>query len=218
MELLMTATTTIYLTRHGQTEWNVQHRMQGHMDSALTALGLQQAEWLSRGMRDTHLDVVYTSPSPRALRTAEIIIGERNIPLETADEFKEICMGVWEGCDSAVLEGEYIDQYRCFWEDPDQFKVEGSETFMEVRSRALKKLEELLIKHKGESILIVTHTVVIKLLMGYFEGRAMTKLWDLPYIHPTCLSKIDFKDGTPEIMLHGDISHYDEMNSAGMES
>jgi len=51
----MSATTTIYLTRHGQTEWNVQRRMQGHMDSPLTPLGLQQAEWLSLGMRDEQL-------------------------------------------------------------------------------------------------------------------------------------------------------------------
>lgn len=59
------STTTIFLTRHGQTEWNVQHRMQGHMDSELTALGVQQAEWLSRGMRTEQLDVIYASPSPK---------------------------------------------------------------------------------------------------------------------------------------------------------
>ncbi|KGE19597.1 histidine phosphatase family protein [Paenibacillus wynnii] len=209
--------TTVYLTRHGQTEWNVQQRMQGHMDSALTPLGLQQAEWLNRGMQAVSLDAVYASPSPRALRTAEIILGERGVPLKTADEFKEICMGAWEGCVSSELESEYTDQYRYFWDDPDKFSVEGSETFAEVQSRALNKLEEVVSKHEGESVLIVTHTVVIKVLMAYFEGRAMNKVWDLPYIHPTCLSRIDFKDGNAEILLHGDISHY-EKNPSGMQS
>ena len=98
------STTTIYLTRHGQTEWNVQHRMQGHMDSALTSIGLQQAEWLSQGMRSVQLDAIYTSPSPRALRTAEIMRGERSTYLNLSDAFKEIGMGVWEGSDSAELE------------------------------------------------------------------------------------------------------------------
>lgn len=211
------STTTIYLTRHGQTEWNVQNRMQGHMDSALTTLGVQQAEWLSRGMQAKHLDVIYASSSPRALRTAEIIRGERDVPLKISDAFKEIGMGVWEGRDSAELAAQYSDQHNYFWKEPGQFKVEGSETFAEVQTRALEKLQEILTAHQGETILIVTHTVVIKLLMAYFEGRELLKLWELPYIYPTCLSRIDFTDGVPEILLHGDTSHYEE-NEAGMES
>ncbi|MBY3623334.1 histidine phosphatase family protein [Acinetobacter sp. CUI P1] len=211
------STTTIYLTRHGQTEWNVQNRMQGHMDSELTALGVQQAEWLSKGMHAATLDVIYASPSPRALRTAEIIRGERNTPLKTSEAFKEIGMGIWEGRDSTELETEYSEQHRYFWQDPEKFKVEGSETFAEVQARALEKLQEILAEHQGETILIVTHTVVIKLLMAYFEGRELPKLWELPYIYPTCLSRIDFTDGVPEILLHGDTSHYEE-NEAGMES
>jgi phosphoserine phosphatase len=211
------STTTIYLTRHGQTEWNVLHRMQGHMDSALTPLGVQQAEWLSRGMQDTELDAVYASPSPRAFRTAEIILGDRDVPLMAAEEFKEICMGIWEGCESSELALRYPEQHCYFWEDPEKFRVEGSETFAEVQSRALKKLEEILALHEGGSVLIVTHTVVIKLLMAYFEGRAQNKLWDLPFIYPTCLCRIDFTDGQPEILLHGDTSHYKE-STTGMES
>ncbi|MFD2882332.1 histidine phosphatase family protein [Paenibacillus rhizoplanae] len=57
-------TTTVYITRHGQTEWNVQKRMQGHQDSPLTPLGVQQAEWLSKSLLDVHLDAVYASSSP----------------------------------------------------------------------------------------------------------------------------------------------------------
>ncbi|MOA32989.1 hypothetical protein D3C78_1542470 [compost metagenome] len=95
--------------------------------------------------------------------------------------------------------------------------MEGSETFAEVQTRALEKLQEILTAHQGETILIVTHTVVIKLLMAYFESRELSKLWELPYIYPTCLCRIDFTDGVPEILLHGDTSHYEE-NEAGMES
>ncbi|NUU60228.1 histidine phosphatase family protein [Paenibacillus agri] len=203
------STTTIYLTRHGQTEWNVQHRMQGHKDSALTPLGVQQAEWLQRGLATERIDAVYASPSPRAWRTAEIIIGERNIPLQSAEEFLEIGMGIWECCDSTELEVIHPDQYEYFWKDPAKFKVKGSETFAEVQERALDRLAAIVDAHKGEAVLIVTHTVVIKLLMAYFEGRPLPKLWDLPYIHPTCLSRIDFTGDIPEIVLHGDISHYE---------
>lgn len=179
------STTTIFLTRHGQTEWNVQHRMQGHMDSELTALGVQQAEWLSRGMHTEQLDVIYASPSPRALRTAEIIRGERSTPLKTSEAFKEIGMGVWEGSDSTELESEYSEQHRNFWQDPEQFKVEGSETFAEVQARALGKLQEILIAHQGETILIVTHTVVIKLLPTILRAeRCLSSGICLTFIRP----------------------------------
>jgi broad specificity phosphatase PhoE len=213
----MMSTTTIYLTRHGQTEWNVQHRMQGHQDSPLTPLGVQQAEWLHRGIHGEQLDAIYASPSLRALRTAEIIRGDRSIPLQTAEAFMEIGMGVWEGCTSHELEEIHPDQYEYFWQDPAKFKVKDSETFAEVQGRALDRLTEIMQEHEGESVLIVTHTVVIKLLMAHFEGRPFEKLWDLPYIHPTCLCRVDFKDGLPEILLHGDISHY-ESNIDGVKS
>lgn len=210
-------TTTVYITRHGQTEWNVQKRMQGHQDSALTPLGVQQAQWLSRGLLHVELDAVYASSSPRALRTAELIRGDRDLPLTACDEFKEIGMGIWEGRDSGELQLRYPEQHRHFWGNPDQFSVEGSETFAAVQERALGKLREIIDLHAGGAVLIVTHTVVIKVLMAYFEGRAMNKLWDLPYIHPTCLCRIDITDGVPEIVLHGDISHY-ETSEIGMES
>lgn len=211
------STTTIYVTRHGQTEWNVQHRMQGHQDSPLTELGVRQAEWLGRGMKDTVLDVIYASPSPRAMRTAEIIRGERPLPLQSAEAFMEIGMGIWEGCITEELQELHSDQYDYFWHDPAKFKVKGSETFAEVQARALDKLTEIQKEHEGQTVLIVTHTVVIKLLMAHFEGRPLEKLWDLPYIHPTCLNRIDIVDGVPEIILHGDISHY-EVHSEEMKS
>ncbi|MNO22440.1 Phosphoserine phosphatase 1 [compost metagenome] len=202
------AATTVFLTRHGQTEWNVQNRMQGHRDSPLTPLGVQQAQWLNQGLQKEPLDIIYSSSSPRALRTAEIVRGERDIPLTACDEFIEIGMGLWEGRDSAEIQAGDPEQHQHFWKDPEKFSVEGSETFAGVQKRALDKLQEIVAAHDGQRILIVTHTVVIKVLMAYFEARAMEKLWDLPYIYPTCLCRIDFTDGMAEILLHGDTSHY----------
>ncbi|WP_150272226.1 histidine phosphatase family protein [Paenibacillus tepidiphilus] len=202
-------TTTLYITRHGQTEWNVQQRMQGHMDSPLTELGVRQAEWLGRAMRDKSIDAVYSSSSLRAVRTAEIIRGERAVPVVPCDEFKELGLGTWEGGVTAELEAGSPEQYQYFWKDPALFAVEGSETFAGAQQRALAKLMDIVRRHEGQTVLIVTHTVIIKVLMAYFEGRAMEKLWDLPYIHPTCLCRVDITDGVPEIVLHGDISHYE---------
>lgn len=161
------------------------------------------------GHAGTVLDAVYASPSLRAFRTAEIIRGERNIPLHAAEAFMELGLGEWEGRTSEENEVTHPDQYSYFWEDPIKFKIKDSETFEEVKLRALAKLQDIVAAHRGQSVLIVTHTVVIKVLMTHLEGRPLHKLWDLPYIHPTCLNRIDFKDGSHEIVLHGDISHYE---------
>jgi probable phosphoglycerate mutase len=208
--------TRIYLTRHGETEWNLVHRMQGFQDSPLTLLGLKQAEWLRKGMQAEPLDAIYASPSPRAVRTAEIVRGDRSIPLETSEAFMEMGFGQWEGCLHSEVAPRYPEQWHNFWKDPEKFKLEGSETYGEVRTRALNKLQEILSRHEGQSVLIVTHTITIKLLMSYFEGKAMEELWGLPEIHPTSLCRIDIADGTPQIVLHGDISHY-EASEAGTE-
>ncbi|KOR90137.1 histidine phosphatase family protein [Paenibacillus solani] len=206
----MTQTTTIYLVRHGQTEWNVQHRFQGHKDSPLTELGIQQAEWLGDALKEDNFDLIYSSTSNRAYHTADIIRGGRNVPITACEEFREINLGVWEGQTQERIAELYPQQLDHFWNHPELFSVQDSETFNEVRERTVNKLVDIVGSNPGASILLVTHTVVVKLLMAYFEGRSMDRLWDLPYIHPTCLSKIELTDEVPSIILHGDVSHYRE--------
>ncbi|MEK8127673.1 histidine phosphatase family protein [Paenibacillus filicis] len=206
----MKDTTTLYLVRHGQTEWNVEHRMQGHQDSPLTELGIRQANWLGDALQNERIDTVFSSTSRRAVRTAELIRGARELPVQESDEFREINLGIWEGRTQAEVKELFPVQFDQFWSDPEAFQVEGSETFRQVRERAAAKLDEILQAHPGRSILLVTHTVVVKLLMAYFENRPMNELWNLPYIHPACLCKIEVRNGIPEIILHGDIGHYRE--------
>ena len=73
--------TTVYVTRHGETEWNVEKRMQGRKNSALTENGMLQAKQLGDRMKDLPIDAIYSSPSERTLHTAELIKGERDVPI-----------------------------------------------------------------------------------------------------------------------------------------
>ncbi|MFB9325630.1 histidine phosphatase family protein [Paenibacillus aurantiacus] len=204
--------TTIYLVRHGETEWNVTKRFQGHLDSELTALGRNQALWLGESLAGTPIDAVYASSSARTMATAALIAqgSGRHMHVEPCDEFKEINLGLWEGMEIEEAKGQDPVQFQRFWEEPDAFRVEGSETFREVAERASAKLSELLTRHAGQSVLIVTHTVVVKVLMAFFEGREMNDIWQPPYIHPTCLSHIEIVEDYPNIILHGDTSHFRE--------
>lgn len=202
--------TTIFLVRHGQTEWNVLHKLQGHQDSPLTELGIKQAQWLGESLQNEPIDVIYSSSSPRARKTAEIIKGTREIDMIESDDLKEIHLGVWEGKRQDEVKGLYPDQFQNFWNDPAKFQVQHSETFQDVTNRALHQLHEIINMNQGRAILMVTHTVVVKLLMAYFENRPMKDIWNPPYIYPACLCKIELELNQSKILLHGDISHYKE--------
>ncbi len=206
----MSDITTIFLTRHGQTEWNILKKFQGHNDSALTELGINQAKWLGEALRDEKIDLIYSSSSLRTLRTAELLAEGRDIPIEACDELMELNLGVWEGLNQEEAKNSDPLQFSNFWNDPNSFKVQHSETFQEVSKRAVNKLQQIITENSGKSILLVTHTVVVKLIMAYFEKRELKDLWNPPYIHPTCLCKIEISQDRHSIILHGDITHYKE--------
>ncbi|MNZ76774.1 Phosphoserine phosphatase 1 [compost metagenome] len=203
-------TTTIFLVRHGQTEWNVEHRFQGHQDSPLTDLGVKQAEWLGESIRNEQIDVIYSSSSNRAIRTAEIIKGNREIDIQFSDNLREMNLGIWEGNIQDDIKETYPEQYELFWNEPETFQVQDAETYEAVMDRAVNNLNQIIEENRGKTVLIVTHTVVVKLLMAYIEQRPLKKLWDLPYIHPACLCKVEETNQGFKIILHGDISHYQE--------
>jgi broad specificity phosphatase PhoE len=146
----------------------------------------------------------------RAYRTAEIIKGTREIDIIESNDLQEINLGIWEGRSQTEVKELYPEQFNYFWNDPENFVVRSSETFHEVSKRAVNKLHQIISENQGKSILIVTHTVVVKLIMAFFEARSMKEIWNPPYIHPACLCKIEIDMNNPEIILHGDISHYKE--------
>lgn len=203
--------TTIYITRHGQTQWNVEKRMQGRQDSPLTKLGIRQATWLRDALKHVDFDAMYASPSPRARRTAEILRHQRERELALHNDLQEIHMGSWEGKTQQELRENHAASYTAFWETPHLYQPEnGGESFHDVQSRVIPLMESLLMEHQGKTILIVTHTVTLKTIMNHFEKRSLAQLWHPPYIHPTALCKVVIEAEQPSIELHADISHYQE--------
>lgn len=104
----------IYLTRHGQTEWNLEGRMQGWGNGELTEEGINDAIALGKRLKDVPIDVIYSSSSKRAYHTAELIKGSRNIPIKQGDLFREMSFGDWEGRFRNEIEKEYEQEYQSF--------------------------------------------------------------------------------------------------------
>lgn len=198
---------TLYITRHGETEWNTEKRMQGWQNSNLTENGVQKAKLLGEKLKDTHFDAIYSSPSGRTKETASLIRGERKIPLFYDELLKEIHMGAWEGKQISSIKELYPKEHEAFWNMPHLYQQAGAETFKDVQNRAsafLAKMEE---QHQTGDILIVTHTVVIKCLLSIFKNLPIERLWDPPYIHDTCLTIVEWTPNGANIVLEADMSH-----------
>ena len=130
--------TRLYLTRHGQTEWNVERRMQGQQDSPLTELGKEQAKWLGERLHDVGLDVIFSSSSGRAIRTAEIIRGTRKISIIPSDNLREIALGQWAGMLHTEVERIYPGEHRNFWHFPHQYqKVDRDYLFINLKTKMI---------------------------------------------------------------------------------
>ncbi|WP_066498909.1 histidine phosphatase family protein [Abyssisolibacter fermentans] len=200
----------IFLTRHGQTMWNIEGRLQGHKDSNLTALGEQQAKWLGNKLKDEKIDIIISSSSNRTLRTAEFIRGNRNIELIPNDNFREINMGKWQGMLNEDIEKQYPEEKHNFWHSPHLYKPHGGETFGEVLTRASMEIENIIKEYEGKNILVVTHTVTLKAIITYYEKKELKDLWTGAYMHPTCLNILEVNGNDRRFILQGDISHYEE--------
>jgi probable phosphoglycerate mutase len=200
----------IYLTRHGETEWNREKRMQGRMDSPLTEWGKKQALLLAQRLADQSFDAVYSSPSPRAVQTAEIIRGERGIVIQQDPALFEMDLGSWEGKTQMEVQEAEPERYRLFWEDPTAFVPDHGEDFATIERRVVSFLSKLSTKHQNETVLIVSHAVVVKILLCHVMKRNLKQLWHDPYIHGGSLTIITQNEQGYMIELLADCSHLEE--------
>jgi len=186
---------TIYLTRHGETEWNLENRLQGWQDSPLTAKGRSHAEKLGRRLQDIPFQAVYSSPSERAYQTAQLICDGWSTPIETDDRLKEIHMGEWEGQTRGTIEQHDLEGYSAFWKTPHLL---------------LACFKDIQLKHQEETVLIVTHGIAINVLLAHFKGNGLEQLWmSSPFIHGTSLTIIESTEQGYSIVLEGDMKHID---------
>ncbi|MFX3673545.1 MAG: histidine phosphatase family protein [Paenisporosarcina sp.] len=198
---------TLYITRHGQTEWNVQSRMQGWADSPLTATGMEAAKLLGNRLRDVPLEAVYSSSSGRTIHTAQLIIENREIPMIQKDDLREINVGEWQGRLSSDVERDCANQVKTYYERPSRFESTSGESFHMLKERVLRAIEEIVSAHPNGHVLIVTHGVVKKCLINHFSGADLDLLWDPPFIHGTSLTVMEIDRDRRELTMVGDMSH-----------
>ena len=151
----------IYIVRHGQTDWNLEGRYQGRIDTSLNETGIKQAKKIREELKAVKFDKVFSSPLKRAYKTAQIICdGEITVD----DRLIERCNGELEGRLKSECE-DIVD-----FTDPNERSF-GIESLPKIRKRISDFFDDILKNYKGKNILIVTHAGVSIYAKCYFEGE-----------------------------------------------
>lgn len=159
---------TVYVARHGQTDWNRDGRIQGGTDNPLNATGREQAAALGRALADVKLDAVYTSSHQRARQTAEVFEGRA--PIRAMDELRERFFGKFEGANDkdATIVADW-NARRFTWDDA----MDGGETLESQSRRAEAALRQIRARHpEGGTVLLVGHGGINPLLVSHLIGVA----------------------------------------------
>lgn len=164
----------LYLVRHGETIWNLESRFQGWSDTPLSPTGEDQAADLRERLRAIPFDAVYSSTLQRARRTAEIIVEGRGLDVIPLPEFREQNLGDMEGLQEDEIRSRFPGQLDSMHADPQNWCAPGGESLGMVRARALPAVRRIAEKHQGETVLLVAHHSVNKVMLLDLLGAPLS--------------------------------------------
>ena len=173
--------TRIIAVRHGETAWNVDTRIQGHLDIALNDTGRWQARQVARALADEPLAAVYTSDLQRAHATAQAIAQASGAPLVAEPGLRERSFVALEGRTFADIETELPEQARRWRQRDPHFAPEGGETLVQLRERIAATTHRLAAQHSGGLIVLVAHGGVLDVLYRLATGQELQapRTWQL---------------------------------------
>ena len=154
----------IYIIRHGQTDWNIEHRTQGHTDIALNKNGIEQAELITQKIANLKIDNIISSDLKRAYMTAQIINKKFNKTIEEDKRLREFCFGTLEGITRDKITQEIWDDFN---QNPKKFNAESKE---EIFNRIKSFINDIKSNNINKNILVVTHGGPIRMIKYYLDN------------------------------------------------
>ena len=171
----------LYIMRHGRTDWNDRHKLQGSTDIPLNAEGRRMAEEAAAACRDVELDLCYSSPLIRARETAEIVLRGRDIPILTDDRLREMGFGEYEGLENSFSIPDC--PVNVIFQAPEKYvrSVGGAETFEELFARTGAFLREVIdpLMEQGKNVLIVGHGAMNLSIISRIRGLPISEFWSV---------------------------------------
>jgi len=172
--------TQIILVRHGQTEWNRVERFRGRVDVPLNEVGLAQAEATGRRIAaQWQPAAIYSSPLSRAMATANAIARQASLQVQVHQGLLDIDYGQWHGLTPDEVKTRWPDDHDAWYHHPETACIPGGETLADLRVRGLAAVNELAERYDGETIVLVGHTVINRVILLAVLGLGNDRFWRL---------------------------------------
>ncbi|GKX65288.1 histidine phosphatase family protein [Inconstantimicrobium mannanitabidum] len=167
----------LLLIRHGQTDWNVEGKIQGSCDIELNDTGINQAKELSHKVLNENykLSKIYSSQQKRAVKTAEILSQATNLDYVVMDGLEEINLGEWEGLSWTEVKEKYPEEYKEWYINRRYTKPPKGEAYQDMLDRVFAALHEI-IKNNSKDVAIVTHSAVIMCIQCYLTNTPFDEM------------------------------------------
>ena len=164
--------------RHGKTDWNLLHKLQGQTDIPLNDMGRKMAREAGERYKDIHFDVCYCSPLVRARETARLVLEGRDVPVIIDDRLAEMGFGIYEGTEEVFEKPECPVRGRFF--TPEKYEaVGGAESLESLIKRTSEFLEEVAMPlvNEGKDVLILGHGAMNSAIIGNIRHKELKDFW-----------------------------------------
>ena len=192
----------VYLIRHGETDWNSVRKLQGQTDIRLNDYGIELAKLTAEGLKDVDFDLIYSSPLIRAVETAQIIKGDRELEIHTDDRIKEINFGECEGIIIPRRKDGPINPIWQFEFDTEHYiPAEGGETFAQMFERTSDFFDNVIMPLEGRynNVMIVGHGCMNRTILNRILGTPLNDFWDIR-LDNCSVSIIEINDGKATVI------------------
>ena len=193
----------IYLIRHGETANADEVCFNGHFDVDLSDQGIKQSRRIAGALKSLPIKAVYSSDLTRAQIGAQYVADEHKLKHTPCKELRELAFGAWEGLSITEVNRNYPGKLKERLENIERFRVEGGESFFQLRDRVIPKFEEIISRHPCDSIVILCHGGVIRTILAHILEIQIKNLFRInqPY---SSVNIIQFyKEGNPVVELMG---------------
>lgn len=203
-------TTNIVLIRHGETAWNAERRLQGHIDIGLSGEGQRQADAMARALAGEAFSAIYSSDLRRAADTAAPLARLKDLPVQQLPGLRERCYGIFEGMLYAEIEAAFPGEFAA-WQsrDVDAVMPEGerkAESFRQFYARTTDTIATLARRHPGRQIAIVAHGGVLECAYRAALGMPLASPRHFQVLNAS-INRMSYVDGKLVLATWGDIAH-----------
>ena len=198
----------LVIIRHGETDWNRLERCQGVSDIPLNTTGRDQAKRLAESLKKEKFSAIFSSDLIRARETAEAIADVHSLGVEYDTKLREMDQGEFEGLEFTHIREQYSDVLKQWTTDPENLRIPGGETLLEVQSRAWDAFSNIYDKFREDRVLVVSHNLTIITLLCKFSGKSLSSFREF-IVRETSKSVVMCEESNYRISLLNDVGHLD---------